>query len=228
MSISINHDQRLKVSEVIKAQEAKTSGEIYCVIARKSDDYSSVITVFAVLAALFIPAIIAILNFDLAEELSKYFLGWTHNSEQVGFAENLWLILTLQVIVVIIGAVVSKVPAFVSFLIPKFVKRQTVHKAAIDQFKSHGIAQTEGSTGVLIYVSLSEQMVEILADKGIYSKVDKSVWREAISKILLKSKSDDLVGGLVDGIEEVGAILRTHFPPSDVNKNEISDSVVFI
>ncbi len=71
-------------------------------------------------------------------------------------------------------------------------------------------------------------MVEIVADKGIYSKVDKSVWGEAVAKILVKTKSGDITGGLIDGIDDAGKLLAQHFPPSANDENEISDSVVFI
>lgn len=224
----IEHSQRKAIANAIKAQELKTSGEIYCVVARKSNEYDDIIMFYTALLALIVPSLFAIFNFDLVEFIKSSFGIWSHASNANPYAENIGFIISFQALIFIIGALLVKAPEPINFLIPKFIKRQRVHKAALHQFMAHGIHQTKDLTGVLIYVSLSEHLVEIIADYGIYTKVDKSVWREAIAKILLKTKDGELVAGLLDGIEAIGGILGEHFPPNADNENEISDSVVFI
>ncbi|KAF0092752.1 MAG: hypothetical protein FD163_1956 [Hyphomonadaceae bacterium] len=231
MITTMSQAERTEIANAIKAQEVKTSGEIYCVVARRSDDYSDIIMIYAVFLALLLPLGIGFYNFielDFARSFNRIYLPWNDTPKQADFVINIWQILTLQTLVFICAAIIAKYLKISIMLVPKFVKRQNVHKASLEQFTAHGIHQTDARTGVLIYLSQAEKMVEVVADKGIYSKVDKAVWEDAVVKILAKSKDGDLVHGLIDGIETVGAVLAEHFAPSENDVNEISDSVVFI
>ncbi len=228
MNIGLNNEDRAKIIAAIKENEIKTSGEIYCVIARKSDDYRWVLMIWAVSIALLLPILIMLLNFNVFEFILKPFLGWQSQFFFESPSFILYSDLLLQAVIFVIAAILSRNNNIVMALTPKSVKRQGVHKFARDQFMAHGIHQTNEKTGVLIYVSLAEHIVEIVADKGIHSKVSQEFWGNAIAKILVKTKKGDLADGLVDGINDIGLILEEHFPPSTNNENELSDSVIFI
>ena len=228
MDIELNSQNKQKIIDAIKRNEIKTAGEIYCVIARKSDDYRWVLMIWAVVIALLIPLIFALFDFNLLGALINLSFGWqsyeiANNSSFAVYGD-----IIIQAIIFVIAALMAKNQKIVLALTPQSIKRQGVHKFARDQFLAHGIHQTEEKTGVLIYVSLAEHIVEVVADSGIHSKVSQNFWGDAIAKILIKTKAGDLAGGLVDGIDDIGAILATHFPPTKANENELSDSVVFI
>ena len=228
MEHNLTIDDRAKIAQAIESAEANTSGEIYCIVARKSASYYWVILAWGMLWALFVPALLAWLNIDLAQALFGQFQEWSSHSRNEVNSDNIYVILTMQAIIFIIASLLGRMRALQMAIVPKFVKRQSVHKSSLDQFMGHGIHQTDARTGVLIYVSLAEHMVEIVADKGIYSKVDKSVWGDAVAKILVKTKLGDITGGLIGGIALSGEILAQHFPPSANDENEITDGVVFI
>ena len=50
--VRLTNSDRKRIEEAIVAAEARTDGEIYCVVARESDDYRAVAALWAVLAAL--------------------------------------------------------------------------------------------------------------------------------------------------------------------------------
>lgn len=228
MKVGLNQEKRILITEAIKRNEIKTAGEIYCVVARKSDDYRIFVLLWAAVLAIIVPLVFAILGIDLGNALKALGGNWENFNNSAINSNNIYVDLSIQTAILLTAAVLSQFESVVLALTPNFIKRQGVHKFARDQFLAHGIHQTDEKTGVLIYVSLAEHIVEIVADSGIYRKVDKSVWGDAIGKILAKTKSGDLAEGLVLGIDEIGEILAAHFPPTPENPNEISDSVVFI
>lgn len=227
MNIELNSEQRAQIVNAIKRNEAKTSGEIYCVIARKSEDYRWFAMIWAIVLALIVPLVLGIFQIDLGAKLAMLFGSWDNYDSAIN-SRNLYVDLTLQALIFVFFGILVQNSAFTLAMTPKFIKRQGVHKSALDQFMAHGIHQTKGKTGVLIYVSLAEHMIEIVADGGIHSKVAQSIWGDAIAKILLKTKQGHLGDGLADGIDDVGAILAQHFPQEDDDENELTDSVVFI
>jgi putative membrane protein len=221
-----SNEKKQAVIDAIKRNELRTTGEIYCVIARKSDDYRWVLMIWAVILALIVPLTLGVLGVDLAGYFTNLIYGWENFDNSAKY--NLYIDLFIQSLIFVVFGFLMNNRDIVMALTPKFIKRQGVHKFALDQFMAHGIHQTDAKTGVLIYVSLGEHMIEIVADYGIYSKVEKAIWGDAIAKILVKTKQDDLGGGLVDGVDMVGDILAQHFPPNDNNPNELADNVIFI
>lgn len=227
MTIGLAHEQKHEISQAIKAAEANTSGEIYCVVARKSGDYSVFAIVVAVILALIIPLLLAVFDIDLGQMVSETFGGWQSAQIDAVNSQNIYWILGLQLVIFVITALIAKAN-FYTAIVPRFFKHQSVHKRAMEQFLAHGIQQTADRTGVLIFVSLKEHIVEIVADSGIHEKVEAGFWDKSVKIILDKIKQDDLAGGLKDGITEVGNALAKHFPQKENDENELSDSVIFI
>lgn len=227
MKIALNSEQKSLIIDAIKRNEAKTSGEIYCVIARKSEDYRWFVMIWAIVLALLVPFILALLNVDLGEKFANLIGSWDNYDNAIN-SRNLFIDLIIQALIFLAFGISVQFENFTLALTPKFIKRQGVHKSAIDQFMAHGIHQTKGKTGVLVFISLAEHMIEVVADGGIHSKVEKTIWGDAIAKMLVKIKQGHFANGLSDGIDDIGAILAAHFPPDEDDVNELTDSVVFI
>ena len=109
-------------------------------------------------------------------------------------------------------------------------RERLAHKVALrakQAFYKHGLHQTQGRTGVLIFVSLLERRVQVLADKGLNDHVPAGTW-------------DGVVGGIVDGIKTgqatdaicaaiaTGGTLLAQVSPagSGDNSNELSNSLI--
>ncbi len=104
-------------------------------------------------------------------------------------------------------------------------KHKSVHSLAEKEFISAKIGKTKGSTGILFFIIFNVKGFSILADKGINEKVEQSVWDEIAKSISDNFKQQKYFNGLLNGIEEAGKILASHFPiqPEDINElpNEV-------
>jgi len=93
---------------------------------------------------------------------------------------------------------------------------------AAAMFYEAGIANTHAENGLLIYLSLLERRLEVIADRGILKAVEPLKWNHAVfelKQVALKPKSESLVKGLRD----LGALLAEALPPTGDNPNELAD-----
>ncbi len=201
----ISDNDRLRVTAAIRAAEARTAGEIFCVIARHSSDYRLVPVAWAAAAAMFVP-----LPF-------LYFTVWS--------APVVYL---LQIIAFLLGVFVLSQPALRFRILPRRARHDRAHAEAMRQFQVQGIARTEHRTGVLIFASAAERYVEVIADAGINDKVSSDVWDGAV-RVLVDAIRDGRPGdGFVAAIERCGAVLAEHFPPGALKRDELPDKLLEI
>jgi hypothetical protein len=78
---------------------------------------------------------------------------------------------------------------------------------------------------VLIFASGAERYAEIVADSGINAKVSREAWTGAIAAMVAAIKAGSLGDSLTAAIELCGAQLAQHFPPGELNPNELPDRV---
>jgi putative membrane protein len=227
-------DQRDRISAAIEAAEAGTSGEIFCVIAHKSGDYGWTTLVYGIVFALLAPIFMLAIGLNplvLADWFTRLFGGgWSVGvgaSAKDEAAVGMAIVVAIQTFIFIIVSSLGLNGDFREAMTPRFIKRNNVHRAALEQFLAHGIHLTQGRTGVLIFASLSEHQAEIVADTAIYAKVDPNVWREAIHALLQGARSGDLTAGIVSAVQLSGRVLSEHFPPNN-DTNELPNKVVII
>jgi putative membrane protein len=169
---------------------------------------------------------------DLAAFVSSTFNGgWSvgiGGSAADEAALGMLIMVLLQAIVLIAVSAIGLNADFREALTPAFIKRQNVHRAALEQFLAHGIHLTGARTGVLIFASLSEHQAEIIADSGIYAKVDPSVWSEAVGALLDQARGGDLTAGIIAAVSHSGTVLAKHFPRGENDINELPNRVVII
>jgi putative membrane protein len=178
-----------RVADAIRAAEAKTSGEIYCVIAKHASDYRLVPIAWSAALALLVPLPLIYLA-DFSAEV----------------------IYGCQLATFLIAAVVLSLPALRFHIVPRKAKHDRAHAAAMRQFWAHGLDSTEHRTGVLIFASAAERYAEIIADADINRKVSPDVWTDAMAALVSGIKRDRPVEGFVTAIEKCGAVLAQHFP----------------
>ena len=88
----------------------------------------------------------------------------------------------------------------------------TPRQRALQVFAHLGIWDTEHNNGVLIYVLLADRRVEILADRGIASRVQQSQWDEICRETQRHYRARDFGAGSIAAVEHVGRLLGRHFP----------------
>jgi uncharacterized membrane protein len=84
---------------------------------------------------------------------------------------------------------------------------------------------TEHNNGVLIYVLLAERAIEIVADRGLASRVDPGEWQRIVERMQGAFRAARFEDGLTQALEEVSALLVAHFQlaPGGVSANELPD-----
>lgn len=96
---------------------------------------------------------------------------------------------------------------------------------AIDLFSGLRIWDTEHNSGVLIYLLLAENDVEIIADRGIHKLVGDAGWQSICAEMEKQFRSGNFEHGVLIGVERITALLSRHFPAgSNPNPNELADA----
>ncbi len=192
------------ISDAIRQVESRTSGELVTVITAASDDYLFIPTLWAALIALMIPGILL---------LSPLWIPyhWIYGI-QVGMFFGL--------------AALFRFSALKMRLIPKAIQSQRAHQVAREQFYLQNLANTKGRTGVLIFVSLAERYVEIIADQGINDVVAAGAWQKIVNGFVEQVKAGEIKAGFTTTISGCGELLVAHFPAAQDNVDELPNHLV--
>lgn len=219
-----------RIADAIAAAEARTSGEIFCVLARRVSSYRDISVGLAAASALLLPLGLIPFGFDPAW-IPGLGDGWqaAHlSSTDVLVGQSLAAYALIQSAVFVTVFMLTSIPGVRRLVTPRSIRRARVRRAAMEQFLAHGLHITRERTGVLIFAALSDHQVEVLADEGIHSKVDQAVWADAVEALSRGMKNGDPAAGFETAISLCGDVLAEHFPPRATNPNEIADRLVLI
>lgn len=204
--MDLGEQDRARISAAIRASEARTTGEIVCVLAETSSAHASGLPVLlAAIAALALPWLL---------------MAFT--------AFSLQLILSLQILLFLALAAFFCLPRVRVALMPRAARRALAHRMAMEQFVSRGVARTRERTGILIFVSLAERYARIIADEGIASRVPQVEWQGAIDSLTAHMREKHIADGFITAIDRCGAVLATHFPATGPERSELPDRIFLI
>jgi uncharacterized membrane protein len=105
-------------------------------------------------------------------------------------------------------------------------RNQTARARALDVFSRLRIWDTAYNNGVLIYLLLADRDFEIVADRGIDSKVGAAGWEEICVEMEAEFRAGHFESGVIKGIEAVSRQLTVHFPAQGAGRNELPDAPV--
>jgi putative membrane protein len=101
-------------------------------------------------------------------------------------------------------------------------RAQAARTGAAAMFYEAGIANTSAENGLLIYLSLLERRLEVIADRGILKAVPALKWNNSVFE-LKRVGRDPTPEKLVEAIRKVGLLLVEHLPATGENPNELPD-----
>ncbi len=104
----------------------------------------------------------------------------------------------------------------------------TPHTRALQWFGELGVWDTELNSGVLVYVSFADRIVEIVADRGVNRKVTQAQWQQVCDAMREAFRQKRYTAGLEDGLKKVDALLSEHFPCHEHHSNDELDNDVLI
>ncbi|MEE2733688.1 MAG: TPM domain-containing protein [Pseudomonadota bacterium] len=194
-----------QVADAINNVEQHTDAELVAVLARQSDDYVYIPTLWAAIIALLLPLLL------------KFTPFWLNGEE----------LLMLQWFNFIALALLFRVPPIMMSLVPKSVKRWRAANLARRQFLDNNLHHTKGETGVLIFIAEAEHYVEIIADRGISQHVANDQWQGIVDDLVASIKRKDTLTGMLKCIEACGEKLKQHAPATE-SKNELPNHLVVL
>lgn len=197
-------DEKERIRRAVTAQELRTAGEIVPMIVTASDSYVEV-ELFGLILGLVIGIIV---EWQVADPWSS---PWIH----------LW-----PIIGAVTGFSACRIAPFKRRLVPKSKIADAVHIRCLAAFTAEGLHYTRDHTGILIFVSLFEHRVEVLADRGINEKVRPGTWDEIVEMLTAGLKSGIACDAFCKAIERCGDILAGHFPRPPDDQDELSNKLV--
>jgi putative membrane protein len=201
----LTDDDRHRIARAIAEAERRTSGELVAVVAQSAGDYRRVPLLWPALAALLLPA------FLLTVEPGM----------------RAWTLYLVQAGVFLVLALLAQLPIGMA-LVPDGIKRRRASRLAREQFFERGLHLTRGRTGVLIFVSVAEHYVEIIADEGIDAVVPPGTWDKAVADFFERVRAGRVAEGFLAAIEVVGTRLAEHFPRAPDDPDELPNHLIEI
>jgi len=204
MTLLSNSEQQ-QVADAIDRIEQHTDAEVVTVLARQADDYRYIPLLWASLLALVLPGALV------------YFTGWLDISG----------LLLAQWGTFVVLALLFRLPAITSKLVPRAVRHWRAANLARRQFIELNLHHTEGETGMLIFVSEAERYVEIMVDRGISNRIDNAAWESIVGAFTAKVGKGEVLQGFLDCIDACGVQLAEHLPATH-ERNELPNRLVVL
>lgn len=107
-------------------------------------------------------------------------------------------------------------------LTTKKFRAQSVRIGAAAMFYEAGIANTSAENGLLIYLSILERRLEVIADRGILKAVPALKWNNAVFELKQVARNPE-AATLVKAVCELGELLAQYLPATGENPNELPD-----
>jgi putative membrane protein len=190
-----------RIGEAVAAVEARTSAEFVVVVTPASDGYALYPLIWASLIALLAGGGLAI-----------FVPAWDAR-----------LVFAIQVGVFIVLAVPLEWPGLRRHLVPPPVRRAHARHLAQLQFAARVQDRTAERTGLLLFASLAERHVEIIADSGIHARAGAASWQAVIDAFRAAVARAALVDGFLVAIAACGDLLEANAPRRGDDRNELPD-----
>ena len=217
-----------RITAAITEVESKTSGEIFCVLAHEVSRYREVPLAWAAIAALAVPPVLVLSGLHRLA-MADVFSSWTDDS--VRGVEGL-ILRTLSTYTLLQGAIflcvalVVALPRVRRFMTPQFLKRHRVRQMARNHFAAAGARLSKAEPHILIYASLHDRQVELVAHRAIHEAVGEGPWNAAVAAVIEGMKIGRPADGYIRAVDICGKALAMHFPPNGSPKNAFPNSVL--
>lgn len=200
-----SEDEKKMIEEAVRSVECCTIGEVAVMIVNNSDEYREA----SVLGSILLGSGISLLLSEIFLDASlNYFILLSFL-----FFPLMWLLFTY-------------LPALKTSFVGRRRLEVAVKERALRAFYEKGLYQTKANTGVLFFISLLEHKVWVLADKGIYEKIDQQTLNTFALTVSQGVKEGRACAALCSSISEAGKVLAAHFPLTTGDTNELSNQVL--
>jgi len=216
--MKLSKDDMKKIGSAVKKAESKTSGEIATAMIKESYNYAIYELIFAVIIGFLYFVIIMFFTGSIEQWLQEKFWDYSVNYLIMFYGFSTFIVIMLFYFI-------GNISSIDRLIVPKKIRQQKVQERSIRYFMESGVYNTKDRTGILIFISIMEHRVELLADSGINEKIPKEKWQNIVDNILAGIKQKQIAKHLIESIDECGDLLAEHFPIKDDDKNELTDDI---
>ncbi|MCE9590419.1 MAG: hypothetical protein K8S99_07840 [Planctomycetes bacterium] len=214
-------EQRASIDQAVVEAESRTSGEIIPVIASASGRYDRPEDIFG----LWVGAAAMAVTYLVIDEAER----GTGNWDGVSSLGKLVLMLLALAGGFALGAITAGFyPTLRRPFTPKSQMRDEVNARARQAFYDGRVYRTDKGTGVLIYISLFERMVVVLADDRVIEKLGRPALDELCAQMTGGLKHGDVTATMCAAIKATGDRLASIFPRDPNDKNELPNALVLV
>lgn len=104
-------------------------------------------------------------------------------------------------------------------------KGDDIVMAAQETFTRLEMHKTVERNGILIFLVPKSKQFAIFGDAGINEKMRTGEWDEIRDHMQQLFREQQFKAGVIRGVREIGQILASHFPPTDINPNELTNQI---
>ena len=203
--MSISKEDQDRIAKTIHSAEAKTSGQIVCVLAQTSTHTTALPVFIAAVVSLVTPWLLMTFT-----------------------AMTVQRILSLQVLAFLAILTLFCLPRLRIALMPRKARRAIAHRAAMEQFASRGVGRRSDQPSILIFVSLAERYARIIASDTIAARVPQSEWQAAVDALVGHMRDGRIADGFITAINVCERELEKHFPRTATSNDTLPDRIYLI
>jgi putative membrane protein len=182
------------IQTAVREAEARTSGEIVPYVVDRSDPYQNALWKGAALGALLGPMV------ALAIYRWSDFWGWPLEA---------WIVLPAP-LGGAIGYLIALLDPVRRWMAGEHTLDARARRRAAVAFLDQEVFRTRDRTGILLFLSLFERRVVLLADSGIHQKVEEGAWEAITGRLAQGIRSGRPAPALIEAVRACGDLLERH------------------
>jgi len=185
MASPLSAEDHRRIREAATAVEDRTGAKIAIVITRVSDRY----TLYTLAGS----------------ALGAFLAGGFAIAARPALSGRSLIFIELCVLVVL-AVVLDFLPIRLA-LVPERVKQASARNLAHREFAAHLVADGTHRMRILLFVSIGERYVEIIADHATHAIAPAGTWKRVVDDFVGSVKSERVTEGVVNAIKSCDAIL---------------------
>ncbi|MBQ7158435.1 MAG: TPM domain-containing protein [Treponema sp.] len=219
--LRLGDDALERIARAVQEAEKSTDGEIVVAVAKESSRYSFWELLAAVVCSVLIFAALLPVSDAILSLCSRLF--WVVPS---WYVPAFYGISTFALISILFY--VANIPAVDRLVVPRFVRNACVTSGAFRLFAESGVYDTVSHSGILVYVSVLERQVRILADSGISKKISQDMWNLIADDLSAGLGEKNYEQAIVSTVQKCGELLSQHFPAQKEAGNELPNGLILL
>jgi putative membrane protein len=186
----LSTEDRKRIHAALAAAQTRTHAQFTLMIVPLSDRYAMYPVAWAGMFALAVGAALA--------------LFWQHVGLRLGFL--------FEAAAFGFAALLLDIRPLHLALVPKRVKQGRARTLAHREFAASILTPQNPAGGILLFASLGERYVEIIADRTVHARVGEAAWNQIVSEFTSRVGSGAVADAFIGAIDDCAAHLETHFP----------------